>query len=87
MLNSRSRQSREANLINIISYLETRSKSFSNKFPITRVKGRRSHTGVWIRPALFTFHFGEFGTACESDVVVAVICHFYAFYPLPRVLN
>ena len=37
--------------------------------------------------ALFTFHFGEFDIASESDVVVAVICHFCAFSQLPRVLN
>ena len=31
--------------------------------------------------------FGEFGIVSESDVVVAVICHVYAFSRLPRVLN
>ena len=42
---------------------------------MTCMYGRGSHTGltgVCIRPALFTFHFG---IASESDVVAAVISH------------
>ena len=51
---------------------------------MTCMYGRRSHTGVCLRPALFTFHFD---IASESGVVVAVISHFYAFSRLPHVLK
>ena len=51
---------------------------------MTCTYGRRSHAGVCLRPALFTFHFS---IASESDVVVAVICHFYAFSRRRRILG